>query len=115
MNELILAIILLGSFPVTSYRSAKSQTDKSPFITSTGEHVYKGGCAASQDLLRDGIVKYGDTIYIENIGFYRINDTMNIRIKRQFDIWVETQAEEKEHDRKFGKRKLRVWLIKKKT
>jgi 3D (Asp-Asp-Asp) domain-containing protein len=115
MNELILLITLLGSFPVTSYRSVPNQTDKSPYVTSIGEHVSKFGCAASQDLLRDGIVKYGDLVYIQDVGFRRINDTMNIRIKHQFDIWVETLAEEKEHDRKFGKRKLRVWLIKKKV
>jgi 3D (Asp-Asp-Asp) domain-containing protein len=115
MNELILLITLLGSFPVTSYRSVHNQTDNSPFITSTGEHVNKMGCAVSQDLLKSKTVHYGDLIYIEDLGFYRINDTMNIRIKRQFDVWVGTLAEEKAHDKKFGKRKLKVWLIKKKV
>jgi len=115
MNELILAIMLLGNFPVTSYRSVHNQTDNSPFITSTGEYVNKMGCAASQDLLRDGIVKYGDLVYIEEVGFRYVNDTMNIRIKRQFDVWVGTLAEEKAHDKQFGRRKLKVWLIKKKV
>jgi len=114
MNE-ILIILLLGNFTVTSYRSVKNQTDMSPYVTSIGEHVTKFGCAASQDLLKDGIVKYGDVVYIENIGFKIVNDTMHKRIKRQFDIWVGTLAEEKEHDKKFGRTKLKVWLIKKKT
>jgi 3D (Asp-Asp-Asp) domain-containing protein len=73
------------------------------------------GCAVSQDLLREGIVHYGDLVYVEGIGFKYINDTMHSRIKRQFDIWVETPAEEKAHDKKFGKRKLKVWLINKTT
>ena len=105
---------IVGEFRVTSYRSVKNQTDDSPFITSTGEHVYKGGCAASQDLLKAKIVSYGDLIYIQDLGFYSINDTMHSRIKRQFDVWVETLSEEKAHDKQFRRRKLKVWLIKKK-
>jgi 3D (Asp-Asp-Asp) domain-containing protein len=114
MNELILLVSLLGNFTVTSYRSIPSQTDKSPYITSIGEHVTKFGCAASQDLLNEGIVKYGDIVYIQEVGFRTVNDTMNKRIKRQFDVWVKTLAEEREHDKNFGRRKLKVWLIKKK-
>jgi 3D (Asp-Asp-Asp) domain-containing protein len=72
------------------------------------------GCAASQDLLRDGIVRYGDLVYIQDVGFRYVNDTMNIRIKCQFDVWVGTLIEEKSHDKKFRRRTLKVWLIKKK-
>jgi len=115
MNELVLIAVLLGSFPVTSYRSVKAQTDSSPFITSIGEHVSKSGCAVSQDLLKLGIVKYGDTIYIDQIGFRRVNDTMHRRIKRQIDIWVDSYEAEKTHDQKFGGKRLKVWLIQKKT
>lgn len=102
---------LLGSFKVTSYRSVKNQTDNSPDWSSVGVHCNPWMIAASQDLLADGTVKYGDLVYVEGVGFRVISDTMNKRIKRQFDCWVSTRAEEKAFDKAFGKRKLKVWKI----
>jgi 3D (Asp-Asp-Asp) domain-containing protein len=93
---------------VTSYRSVPSQTDNSPYITSIGEKVNKSGVAASQDLLKQGTLKYGDIIYVEGYGLKVVNDTMNPRMTNHIDMWVKTRAEEK----KVGTRTLKVYKIK---
>jgi len=106
--KLILLAVLLGNMQVTSYRSVPEQTDDTPFITSIGEKVCKDGVAASQDLLANGTVHYGDWLYIEGIGLKRVNDTMHERHKQAVDIWVATYAEEKA----IGIRHNNVWLVK---
>lgn len=107
--KLILIAILVGKLTITSYRSVPEQTDDSPFITSTGEHVNPHGVAVSQDLLtkNGGPIDYGDLLYIEGYGFKVVNDTMNIKIKNHLDIWVETKAEEK----KVGVKKRKAWIV----
>lgn len=109
--NLILITVLLGSFTVTSYRSIPQQTDNSPFITSIGERVCKDGIAASQDLIRNGVVRYGDWVFIEDVGFKRVTDTMNKRHTNRFDVWVGTLEEEKKFHSRFKNKKLRIWLI----
>lgn len=112
--NLVLAIILLGSsFQVTAYRSVINQTDSSPNYTSTGEHVCGHGVAISPDMFvkRGGPLEYGDIVYIEDIGFKIVNDTTHPRLKKHFDIWVPLYKDEKEHDKRFGKRRLKVWLV----
>lgn len=95
--KLILIWTLLGNMTVTSYRSVPEQTDSTPFITATGEHVTPHGAALSRDLLErwGGPVSYGDYIYIEGIGIKVVNDTMHPRHKNHVDIWVATYEEEK--------------------
>lgn len=100
---------------MTAYRSIPAQTDRTPFYTSTGERVSKYGVAVSQDLLRSGKVQYGDYVLIEGVGIRRVNDCMHERYKNRFDVWVGNYNEEKEFDRKFGHRKLRVYLLKEKS
>ncbi len=111
MNN-VLTLVLLTQIITTTYRSVPAQTDSSPFYTSIGEHVCKDGIAVSQDLLLSGKVKYGDWVYIENIGFKRVNDCMNARHHKRVDIWVATYKEEKEFDQKYGHKRLKVWLVK---
>jgi len=110
MNTLLIGALLLGNLTVTSYQSLESQTDSTPFITSTGEHVSRHGVALSRDLLRrwNGPVSYGDLIFIEGYGFKIVTDCMHQRKTMQVDIWVSTHAEEKA----IGVRKGKVWLIK---
>lgn len=110
MKELLLSAILLGNMTITSYRSLPEQTDSTPFITATGEHVHSSGVALSRDLLArwNGPVKYGDLVYIEGYGLKVVNDTMHPRHRNHVDIWVETYQEEKA----IGVRKGKVWLIK---
>lgn len=124
----LLELVLIGSFTVTSYRSVPQQTDHSPFVTATGERVKKGGIAASRDLMcpasffkasvmrlhkrKNCILKhrlhYGDKVYVEKYGWFRINDCMNKRHKKRFDIWVKTYNEEKV----LGTRKLKIYMTK---
>lgn len=109
--KLVLISILLGNFTATSYRSVPSQTDDTPFFTSTGEHVCKDGIAVSQDLLKSKRLKYGDWIYIEDIGLKRVNDTMNVRFKNCVDVWVSSLVEEKRFYKKFKDRNVKVWIV----
>ena len=107
--KLLISAILLGNLTITSYRSIIAQTDNSPFITATGEHVCRHGVAVSRDLLKrwGGPLDYGDVLYIDGFGFKVINDTMNARHRRHIDIWVKTYKEEKQ----IGIQSKKVWLI----
>jgi hypothetical protein len=123
VKEILITLVLIGRLVTTSYRSVPSQTDSTPFYTSTNEHVEVGGAAISRDLLcgacrrlhhrckrPDNPTKlhYGDWLYIEGFGFRRINDVMGaystvrkgrhrirIPIKNHIDIFVQTYKEEK--------------------
>ena len=112
--NLVLTLILLGNFTITAYRSVPSQTDDSPYYTSTGEHVCKHGVAISQDLLANngGQLHYGDLVYIEDVGFKIVNDVMNKRHKNRMDIWVPKYEDELKFYNKFKNRKVNVWIIK---
>lgn len=107
-----ITLVFLSSFLVTAYRSVPKQTDSTPFHTSIGEYVHKDGIAVSQDLLLSGKIKYGDYVFVEDIGLKRVNDCMHSRYKNRFDVWLGNYQEEKEFDRKYGHRKLKVWLVK---
>lgn len=124
--NMALILALIGSCIVTSYRSVPAQTDKSPFRTSTGEIVSPDGVAVSQDLLCKACLKlhrrckhpevsqnlhYGNWLYIEGVGFKRINDVMNKRHKNRLDVWVNTLKDEKEFFKAFGLRPLKVYKV----
>lgn len=87
----VLTVVLLGNLTVTSYRSVPSQTDSSPFHTSTGERTSIIGVAVSRDLLCGACrrlhrrckhptyskkIHYGDILYTEKVGFRVVNDVM---------------------------------------
>ena len=114
--KIVLISILIGNMTITSYRSVPEQTDSSPFITATGEHVTPHGVALSRDLLKrwGGPIDYGDYIYIEGHGIKVVNDCMadywcsqyemikgkkrcikKKYIRKHVDIWVKTYKEEK--------------------
>lgn len=127
MVNLIINAVFIGSLTVTAYRSVKSQTDSSPFYTSTNEHVSRYGVAISQDLLcpvclklhrrckrpdQQSKIHYGDWVYIENVGLRCVNDIMNQMHKKRFDVWVADYDAEKDFDKKYRNLKLKVWLIK---
>lgn len=105
-------LMLLGVLQVTSYRSVPQQTDSTPFITSIGERVAKGGIAVSQDMLCPltrykknhaadkclfsySHLPYKDALYVEKFGLHIVNDVMHKRHKKAVDIWVESYPEEK--------------------
>lgn len=86
----------------TAYNPLPRQTSGNPRITAIGTQVKESyTIAVSRDLLKKGIVKYGDTIYIYEVGkFYSIEDTMNERYTNRLDIFMEDTKEA----RKFGLR-----------
>lgn len=100
---LVLHTVFIGRLVATSYRSVPRQTKPCPgcFYTSIGERVCRDGVAVSQDMLRDGRVKYGDWLFIRGIGLKRVNDCMNARWKNRVDIWLETYEQEKAFDKRF--------------
>lgn len=104
---MIIQAILLGFLTVTSYQPIRAQTDNSPTWTSIGDRTTKFGVAVSQDMLKDGRVKYGDILYIPGFGYRVVNDCMNARHKNAVDLLVFTHREEK----KVGVRHLNVYKI----
>lgn len=116
MIELLLSLIFVTNVQVTGYRSLSSQTDDSPFITSTGERVGPHGVAISQDLLSQngGPIHYGDYVYIEGVGIKYVNDCLNKRIHNAVDIWCATHMEEHRIWKKFENKKMKLYLIKNK-
>ncbi len=125
--SLILTAILIGNLQVTAYRSVPSQTDASPYYTSTNELVSPDGVAISQDLIclackklhkrckhpeNPTALHYGDWIYIDKVGYKRVNDLMAKRHKMRVDVWVRNYKEEKAFDRQFRSTKLTVFKIK---
>lgn len=91
MCKLLIIAWLVGKLTITSYRSIPQQTDDSPLYTSTNQHVYKGGCAISRDLLCKACrrlhhrckrpddrryIHYGDYLYVQGHGIVQVNDVM---------------------------------------
>jgi 3D (Asp-Asp-Asp) domain-containing protein len=50
---------------------------------------------------------------VEDIGFKTVNDCMAVSKINQWDVWVTDYKEEKKFDKKFGHKKLHIWLIQK--
>ena len=113
---MIIKLLLLGVLQVTSYRAVPEQTkpeciNNSRCRTSINENVSELGIAVSQDLLKSGVVHYGDVLYVEGYGYRIVNDVMNPRLTNAVDLFVYTRAEE----RKIGVRHNRIWLIQNST
>ncbi len=111
--KLMLTVIFLGALVVTSYRSVPGQTDSSPDFTSIGERCNPHGVAVSQDLLavNGGPLHYGDTLFIEGVGWRVVNDTMNARWKKRLDIWVPDYESEHRFYQRYHSGRLRAWWI----
>jgi 3D (Asp-Asp-Asp) domain-containing protein len=98
----------------TSYRSVPEQTKPKGYEWgASGEKCNVHGIAVSQDLLKKngGPLEFGDLIYVEGIGYKFVNDVMNARWKMRLDVWVETYDSEKQFDRRYRGKKLKVWVI----
>jgi len=113
MNGPLVVLCLVGQLTVTSYRSIPSQTDSTPYHTSIGQRTHAHGIAVSRDLLANGTFKYGDLVYVEQVGFKFVNDTMHERWVKRLDVWVESLEEERRFHRKFKGKQLRVWKVEK--
>jgi 3D (Asp-Asp-Asp) domain-containing protein len=109
---MIIEAILLGTMTVTSYRATPAQTkpeckSNHECQTSIGENVSELGVAVSPDLLASGRVHYRDVVYIPGVGYRIVFDTTNRRLRNTVDVFVYEKNEEK----RFGVRHLKVWLI----
>lgn len=85
---------------ITAYSPCYNETDSTPTITAFMKKVKPGGIAVSRDLLKMGWTP-GKQVYIEGYGVFTINDVMNKRWKKRFDIFYPT----KQHALNFGVKK----------
>lgn len=110
---MLIELVLVGVLQITAYQALPAQTrpetlDVNHCWTSVGDHCSEQGVAVSQDLLASGEVHYHDTIYIENVGFRIVNDTMAKRITRGVDVFVYDQNGEK----RIGLQHQKVYVVK---
>ena len=88
---------------VTGYSSTVDQTDSTPFITASNNHV-RDGIVAANWLPLGTKVKipevYGDKVFT-------VEDRMNRRFSDRMDIWFETREEAKS----FGKQYTKVIVL----
>ena len=87
---------------VTWYTSSVRETDSTPFITADGSRVRDGIIAVSRNLL--DYFEYGDSLYVEELGWFEIRDCMHHRWMNAVDIWS--------NDREYALQKGRVqkWI-----
>jgi 3D (Asp-Asp-Asp) domain-containing protein len=108
----------------TGYNSHASQTDATPFITSTGARTRFGIMAVSRDLLGSDL-PYGSLVRLRDLGNYHtgrgvgafqallddqifiVEDTMHSRKTQQVDVWFESYSQAVN----WGVRKVEVELI----
>ena len=68
IGEVIPEMKHLGSLRITGYVSTGSPT-------ASGEMPYVGGVAVNSSFMSDYGLEYGDTVYIDGLGWYTLNDT----------------------------------------
>jgi 3D (Asp-Asp-Asp) domain-containing protein len=89
-------------FPVTvtGYSSTRDQCDEDPFITASNKRVRHGIIALSRDLLRrynpEAPFHWGDRVYLEGVGEFVVEDSMNARFRSRADIWFPDRASARE-------------------
>jgi 3D (Asp-Asp-Asp) domain-containing protein len=83
---------------ITAYNPVVTQTDSTPTITASNKRVRPGIVALSRDLEEEFGFKFGDTVVIEDHGFFVFEDRMNKRWTRRVDILMISR----EAARKFG-------------
>jgi len=102
-NNSIYVLEEIGDFKITAYSSTVGQTDSTPFIMASGNHVYDGAVAANFLPLGTKIRfpnLYGEKIFI-------VEDRMNERFQDRIDIWFETRTDAKN----FGMKRTNVQIV----
>ena len=106
------------SVTMTAYSSTRSQTDSTPFITSTNQRVRPGIVAASRDLLNSNL-PYGSKLRVVAIKdtkpcggwdpemILEVQDTMHPRKSNQVDLWLPSTAKA----RKWGRCRVTLELL----
>ncbi len=73
---------------ITAYSSTPDQTDSTPFITASGEHVRDG-------IVASNILPFGTKVMIPSLfgsKVFTVEDRMSPRIKNTIDIWMASTA-----------------------
>lgn len=104
MTELLsifycLTVIVTHTFipvKVTAYSARMSETDSTPTITASNKKVKEGYIALSRDLEKRFKLKFGDKIYLSNIGVFEFQDRMHRRKRNQVDIFMKSTKKAKE-------------------
>ena len=78
---------------ITAYNAVPEQTDDTPFITASSEHVRDGIVALSSDLERTLELEFGDIVVLETrdggfLGEFEFKDRMNKRWRNRVDIFM---------------------------
>jgi 3D (Asp-Asp-Asp) domain-containing protein len=89
----------IGSFKITAYSSTVGQTDDTPFIMASGNHVYNGAVAANF-LPLGTLVKFPE---LHGNKIFTVEDRMNKRFGDRIDIWFEAKTEAKSFGLKYTK------------
>jgi len=74
---------------ITAYASVPEETDDTPFITASGEHVRDG-------IVASNILPFGTKIQIPSLfgsKVFVVEDRMNRKIKNTIDIWMPTKLD----------------------
>jgi len=89
----------IGTFKITAYSSTVEQTDDTPFIMASGNHVYSG--AVATNFLPLGTLLRFPELYGNRI--FKVEDRMNKRFEDRIDIWFESKTEAKSFGLKYTK------------
>ncbi|KKQ23125.1 hypothetical protein A2999_00475 [Candidatus Wolfebacteria bacterium RIFCSPLOWO2_01_FULL_38_11] len=84
---------------VTAYSSTERQTDDTPFITASGNHVRNGIAAAN-------FLPFGTKFRIPELfgsQIFTVEDRMHSRFKNYIDIWFEEEIDAKRFGKQFAK------------
>lgn len=71
---------------VTAYTARVQECDSTPWVTANMTPSRPGILAVSRDLEHELGIKFGDTVWLEGLGFYVVADRMNARWTRRVDI-----------------------------
>lgn len=81
MEPTLLIVVVSTFMTVTSYQPTPAQTkpeckNRYSCTTSIDDGITMYGCAVSQDLLKSGVVRYGDVLNVPGFGLRVVNDAM---------------------------------------
>ena len=93
----------------SGYSSTPDQTDSTPFITASGEHV-RDGIIAANIYVNGRRIPFGTLVRIPHIygdKIFVVEDRMNIRYQNNIDIWFPERQLAKE----FGRKKVTIEIV----
>lgn len=81
----------------TGYSSSPLETDTTPYITASNTPTRPGIIALSRDLLQpytpNAPFAFGDRVWLDGVGEFIVEDSMNGRWERSADIWFPSRRQ----------------------